>query len=67
MRNIDVKIKKCALGEYIEDFSKNNIKIIDTKKGNNNIIASNISIFPKILQIIFLFITYLPMLKYLPG
>nr|DAM23830.1 MAG TPA: homing endonuclease [Caudoviricetes sp.] len=37
MSNIDVKIKKCALGEYIEDFSKNNIKIIDTKKGQQTI------------------------------
>lgn len=31
--NIDAKIKKYVLGEYIEDFENNNIKIIDTKKG----------------------------------
>ena len=33
LSNIDAKIKKYVLGEYIEDFENNNIKIIDTKKG----------------------------------
>ena len=37
MSNMDAKIKKYVLGEYIEDFENNNIKIIDTKKGQQTI------------------------------
>ena len=37
MSNTDAKIKKYTLGEYVEDFENNNIKIIDTKKGQQTI------------------------------
>lgn len=37
MSTTDAKIKKYTLGEYVEDFENNNIKIIDTKKGQQTI------------------------------